>query len=65
MTNVPRITVKCPTCPGRFELEELIPLVAIQCPECGNEWQISLQDVPGGRPLVDLTRPAPPPASGV
>lgn len=65
MTNAAQTTVKCPTCPGRFDLRDLIPLDTIKCPKCGNQWKISLQDVPGGRALVDLTRPAAPRASGV
>jgi predicted Zn finger-like uncharacterized protein len=51
--------VDCPGCGGSFRIEDLLPVLEVKCPKCGRDWQVQMQDVPGGRFLIDLRPPRP------
>ncbi len=49
--------IDCPGCDGNFPLADLLAVVEVKCPKCGKDWQVQVQDVPGGRCLLDLRPP--------
>lgn len=51
--------IDCPGCGGGFRMEELLAVNEVKCPNCGKEWQVAVQDAPGGRFLVNLDPPRP------
>lgn len=54
MATAPEMTVvHCPGCATKVQIMDL-RAGSVTCPGCSREWRIRLQDVPGGRFLIDL-----------
>jgi predicted Zn finger-like uncharacterized protein len=49
--------VDCPGCDAKFPIDDLLATSEVKCPKCGKDWEIAVQDVPGGRFLLNLTPP--------